>query len=336
MKKKQIKKNVEIGGVAFKEKKDLFMYYNYYKYDLKSIFDLYDRLASVYKHFNLLDLAEKYNMPSINLANALQDSGLKMLANRSRFKIHLYTDMDSCKKSLQESIELNRISPSKRIKTDNDLDMCGISILNNKTNEWDDLIIQINSLLNYAEENNFSRAKIHGYFLLAICNLLKNSNESICLAEEYTKKAIDLSVSYGIVGYLWRLNNLNAIIQMRLNYEGEKIYKSFFTVFEILKNRGLLYIGNRDLCHGNILALSNIGYYLQEHNYESLFYEKMAMVTYTDKNRYTFTKENNQENPVHPFLVQQYHQAKDKKVLFTDFQPKNLLRDVETHYIIVI
>ena len=130
--------------------------------------------------------------------------------------------------------------------------------------------------------------------------------------------------------------HLNAIIQMRLNYEGEKIYKSFFTVFEILKNRGLLYIGNRDLCHGNILALSNIGYYLQEHNYESLFYEKMAMVTYTDKNRYTFTKENNQENPVHPFLVQQYHQAKDKKVLFTDFQPKNLLRDVETHYIIVI
>lgn len=57
---------------------------------------------------------------------------------------------------------------------------------------------------------------------------------------------------------MWRLNNLNAIIQMRLNDDGEMIYKSFFSVFEILQSRGLLYIGNRDLCHGNILALSNI------------------------------------------------------------------------------
>lgn len=103
-----------------------------------------------------------------------------------------------------------------------------------------------------------------------------------------------------------------------------------------MQSRGLLYIGNRDLCHGNILALSNIGYYLQEHKYESLFYEKMSLVTYTDKNRYTSTKESRPENPIHPFLVHQYNQAKNKKVLFTDFQPSNLLRDRQTNYIIII
>ena len=42
-------------------------------------------------------------------------------------------DMDSCKTSLQESIALNQINPSKRIKTDNDLDVCGIEILNNQS-----------------------------------------------------------------------------------------------------------------------------------------------------------------------------------------------------------
>lgn len=304
--------------------------------DNETLFDLYDRLASVYKHFNLSELAKEYNILSMNLAESLQDSKLQMLANRSRFKIYLYMDMDSCKTSLQESIALNQINPSKRIKTDNDLDVCGIEILNNQSNEWDSIIKQIITLLDYVEENNFSRAKIHGYFLLAICNLLKNSKNSIFLAKEYTKKAIDLSTSYGIVGYMWRLNNLNAIIQMRLNDDGEMIYKSFFSVFEILQSRGLLYIGNRDLCHGNILALSNIGYYLQEHKYESLFYEKMSLVTYTDKNRYTSTKESRPENPIHPFLVHQYNQAKNKKVLFTDFQPSNLLRDRQTNYIIII
>lgn len=42
------KKDIIINGLYFKEKKDLFMYYNYYKYNLKSIFDLYDR-PSQYK-----------------------------------------------------------------------------------------------------------------------------------------------------------------------------------------------------------------------------------------------------------------------------------------------
>ena len=304
--------------------------------DNETLFDLYDRLASVYRHFNLKNLAIKYNTLSINLADNLQDTKLQMLANRSKYKLYLYMDRSICETSLKKSIELNKIVPSKRIMTDNDLDLCGMGILNNKTDEWDMLIEEINSLLEYAEKNNFSRAKIHGYFLLAICNLLKNSKTSICLAKEYTDKAIDLSTFYGIVGYLWRLNNLNAVIEMRLNYEEDRIYKSFITVFEILKNRGLLYIGNRNLCHGNILALSNIGYYFQEHKFESEFYKNMALVTYTDKNRHTTTRENNGQNTVQSFLVHQYNQAKNKLVLFTDFQPTNLLRDSQTNYFIIL
>ena len=81
--------------------------------DNETLFDLYDRLASVYKHFNLSELAKEYNILSMNLAESLQDSKLQMLANRSRFKIYLYMDMDSCKTSLQESIALNQINLPK-------------------------------------------------------------------------------------------------------------------------------------------------------------------------------------------------------------------------------
>lgn len=304
--------------------------------DNETLFDLYDRLTSVYRHFNLKELAIKYNTLSVDLADSLKDTKLQMLANRTKYKLYLYVDRNTCENSLRKSIELNDIMPSKRIKTDNDLDLCGMKILNNKSNKWDKIIEEIGSLLEYAEENNFSRAKIHGYFLLAICNLLKNTDTSIRLAKECTEKAIDLSTFYGIVGYLWRLNNLNAIIKIHLNYDDESIYKSLISVFEILKNRGLLYIGNRDLCHGNILALSNIGYYLQEHKFESEFYEKMSLVTYTGKNRCLLNKYGNKQSPTHAFLVHQYNQAKNKLVLFTDFQPTNILRDSQTNYIIIL
>ena len=302
----------------------------------ETLFDMYDRLASVYRHLNLKDLAIKYNSLSLDLANNISDAKLQMLANRTRYKLFFYIDKKVSENSLYKSIELNGTSPLKRIKTDNDFDLCGIKILNDETNEYDNIIGDIRLLLEYAEKNNFSRAKIHGYFLLAVCNLLKSTMPSITQAKEYVNKAIDLSTFYGIVGYLWRLNNLNAIIDMRLKCDEEIVFKSFLTVFEILSNRGLLYIGNRDLCHGNILALSNVGFYLQEHKFESEFYEKMSLVSYTDKNRYTIYKYEKTKQPVHSFLVEQYNRAKNKMVLFTDSKPTSLLRDSHTNYFIVL
>lgn len=302
----------------------------------ETLFDLYDRLTSAYRHFNLKELAIKYNTLSIDLANSLSDTKLQMLSYRTKFKLYLYMDRDICEESLKTSIALNKIVPSKRIKTDNDLDLCGIRILMNQSNKFDDIIKEISSLLEYAEINNFSRAKIHGYFLLSVCYLLKGTKSAICLAKEYVDKAIDLSTFYGIVGYLWRLNNLNAIIEMRLNYDYNEIYETFITVFEILKIRGLLYIGNRELCHGNILALSNIGFYLQEHKFETTFYEKMSLVSYTGKGRCAPIEYGNAQSPVQSFLVEQYNRAKNKLVLFSQSQPTNLLRDSQTNYFIIL
>ena len=302
----------------------------------ETLFDLYDRLSSIYRHFNLKSLAVKYNNLSRNLALEHQDNKLLMLSDRTKYKIYLYTEPLLSFESIEETIELNKINRLERIQMDNALDECGYNILINKSLEIDTTLNTINTYLDTIDKKEFHRAKIHAYLLLSTCFLLKNDSLSIIMAKKYTEMAIDLSTSYGIVKYLWRLYNLYGIIKMRLHCSGDDVYRTFNTVFDILKNRGLLFIGNRDLCHGNILALSNIGFYLQEHKYETLFHKLMGQVSYTEKNRNSLSDSVFCDNPKNQYLVKQYRLAKDKKVLFVDSQPEFLIRDNETNYIIII
>lgn len=302
----------------------------------ETLFDLFDRLSSIYRHFNLKSLAIKYNDLSRNLALKCKDNKLVMLSNRTKYKIYLYTEPKLSFESIKETIALNQKVPLERIQMDNALDECGYNILTNKVKNIDAMIKDINNYLDIIDKKEFHRAKIHAYLLLATCSLLKNTHSSIIFAKKYTEMAIDLSTSYGIVKYLWRLNNIYGIIKMRLKYKEDDIYKTFYTVFDILKNRGLLFIGNCDLCHGNIFALSNIGYYLQEHKFETLFHELMEQITYSEKNRKSLSNSVLGNNPKNPYLVKQYGLAKDKKVLFAEKQPEYLIRDTETDYIIII
>ncbi|MCH5162737.1 MAG: AAA family ATPase [Clostridiales bacterium] len=303
--------------------------------DNKTLFDMYDRLSSVYRHFNLKELAIKYNELSRVLADDLNDAHLQMLSNRTKYKIHLYLDRNIAEESLKETNDLNKITPLQRIKTDNDLDLCGLKILNNNSNNNDQIIEEIKLLHNYSDKQGFNRAKIHSYFLLAVCYLLKGDENSITTAGQYVEEAINLSATFGIVGYMWRLYNLDAIIKTRLNADFQVIHKTFNTVFDILRNRGLLYIGNCDLTHGNILAISNYGFHLQEQRFESFFYEKMSLITFNMQNRLLCKIAKNDAHPLSEYLVQQYQRAKNKMVLFVESQPK-LLRDSETGYIIIL
>ena len=302
----------------------------------ETLFDLYDRLAAVYRAFNLIDLSKTYNTLSITLADKLDDNRLRALAYRTKFKITLYPNMDLSSESLRKSIEATALMPSKRIETDNSLDVCALEILSNSTVHQDKLILKLNSMLQDIEANNLHRAQIHCFFLLAICNLLKSEEKATLLAKEYVDRAINLSTSYGIVGYLWRLYNLQAIIGIRMGFDSQHIYKIFFTVFDILKKQGLLYIGNRDACEGNILALSNIGYYLQERKFESQFYQTMSLVTFAGQEYSAYPNQNLSDNPVNTFLVQQYAKARKREILFAQNTPSNLLWDTQTRYLLIL
>ena len=123
---------------------------------------------------------------------------------------------------------------------------------------------------------------------------------------------------------------------MRMGLDSHHIYQAFSTVFDILKRQGLLYIGNRDVCEGNILALSNIGYYLQERKFESQFYHTMSLVTFMGQEHHSHPNQKQPDNPVNTFLVQQYAKARKKEVLFARTAPENLLRDGQTNYLIVL
>lgn len=302
--------------------------------DNETLFDLFDRLASVYRHFNLGTLAKKYNELSRKLANELNNRNLMMLANRTKYKIYLYNNKDLASESLTETTKLNTLSPADRINTDNELDYCGFQLLYGDPNSLDYLETNLRKVLFHAEEMNYNRAQIHGFFLFAVCKLLKGDKQSLLLADEYVNKGINLSISYGINAYFWRLYNLYAIISIRLNKDEEIIYRQFSTVFDILEKRGLLYIGNKSLTHGNILALSNYGFYLSDKEFESLFYNKMSLVSYYDKKSTSIRRE--KDSVINSFLVKQYQLARDKKVLFVDTQPEQLLRDKSTDYIIVV
>lgn len=302
----------------------------------ETLFDLFDRFSAIYRHFNLMGLSKAYNTLSVNLAEKLGDNRLKALAYRTKYKLYLYSDMNLSRESLIESAKATELMPSKRIEMDNSLDFCALEILSNPTGQQNEQISALNALLKDIEANNFHRAQIHCFFLLAICNLIKNEEKATLLAKEYVDNAINLSTAFGIVGYLWRLHNLQAIIEMRMGATPQHIYKTFSTVFCILKRHGLLYIGNCDTCEGNILALSNIGYYLQEHEFESTFYQMMSLVTFIGQEYTTHPSQNLAENPIDAFLVQQYIRAKEKKVLFARTEPRNLLRDSQTHYLIIL
>lgn len=302
----------------------------------KTLFDLYDRFSAIYRAFNLIDLSKMYNTLSINLADTLDDNSLRALAYRTKFKINLYPNMKLSEESLKKSIDATKLMPSKRIEMDNSLDFCALEILNNPTAQQNKSISTLNSLLQDIEANNLYRAQIHCFFLLAICNLLKNEEKATFLAKEYVEKAINLSTTYGIVGYLWRLHNLQAIVAIRLEFESQHVYKIFNTVFDMLKRQGLLYIGNRDTCEGNILALSNLGYYLEEHKFESLFYQTMSLVTFIGQEHSVYKTQESFDNPVNAFLVQQYAKARKKEVLFANTIPLNLLWDPQTNYLIIL
>lgn len=110
---------------------------------------------------------------------------------------------------------------------------------------------------------------------------------------------------------------MQAIIGIRMGFDSQHIYKFFSRVFDILKKQGLLYIGNRDACEGNILALSNIGYYLQERKFESQFYQTMSLVTFAGQEYSAYPNQNLSDNPVNTFLVQQYAKARKRDIICT-------------------
>ena len=129
--------------------------------------------------------------------------------------------------------------------------------------------------------------------------------------------------------------NLKAIIQTKFEVKPNNIFQTFETVFDILINQNLNYIGNRDLCYSNILALSNIFIFLSQNVPEDSFNLQISKIKFSGEitsDSFKFSDNRLDLNEKHI----QYERSKSKQLLFVKEQPQNILRDCETGYFIAL
>jgi hypothetical protein len=309
-------------------------------FDKETLFDLFDRLSAVHAKNNCYELALNYSNIEMSIAEKFEDKSLTILAHRTISKLFFYNNPKQCKQHLDKAHELSKGGVSIRINLDNLLSEFIFEMTHNKQCNWKQIMNDTFNIKNEAMHNEFSKSVVRAYMVLAVCSLKLSSDKSSLLVskELFIDKGIDACIFLGIPGHIWQFYNLLAIVEEKLNYSKDHIARLFETVFSMLAKQNLLYIGNRDFCFSNIMAISNIGIFLQHNSFESEFISKMSRITYTgysqlcdyncrSKCGYICSTDN-------VYLKEQYIKAKDKCLLFVDKSPSYILRDEETEYFI--
>lgn len=258
-----------------------------------ALFDVFDRLLASYIKFNVVDIAKNYAALEMNVAKYQKDKQLEIIANRTHAKLFHFLDYKQCIYHLDEVDKIVQKYPSPRLETNNKLYRMIVQLTYGKIDDYCKAIEEINSIINFATNNDFHRAIIQGKMVLAALLLLFDRTEEIKAATTYINAAINNSVAFGINSYLWQLYNLMAIAQTKMNFPTDTIKETFHTVFEILRNQDLTYIGKKDLCYSNVLAISNIGIFYNHHSTQDVFNSIMSRITYVGE----ITKNNREYVP---------------------------------------
>ncbi len=252
--------------------------------DSKAVFDMYDKLSSIYLKYNIFHVAENYSMLSLALAKELKDDNLQALSYITTAKLYLYTNRLKSIEYLQKADNLLSEETAYRIKCHNDVSLLIMRLLNaseeNMQYNLKDLIAESFSLLDICIKNNFANSVIRIYMLLAVLYYYVNIGTNMYTSSlQYIEKGINASIKFGISTYIWQFYNLKAIIYVHQNEEKSKQKSLFDTVFNILKRQNLTYLGNCDCTYGNMLALTNIMFFYRMNETEEYFYQKMNLLT---------------------------------------------------------
>jgi hypothetical protein len=304
-------------------------------FDINTRFNLFDRLSAVYMKSNCQELSLSYSDIAMSEAKKFKDNSLTILAHRSRSKLFFYNNPEQCKWHLDQADELSKNGAYNRINLDNLLSEFIFEMTHEKQCNWKKIMNHTLNAKDNAIKNELNKSIVRAYMILAVCNLKLASDKSSLLAtkELFIDKGINASFYLGIPSHIWQLYNLLAIVEDKLNESSDQ---AFETVFAYLAKQNLLHIGNRDFCFSNIMAISNIGYFLRRNDFESEFMSKMSKVTYIDYSQLHNIKSNYIDND---YLEKQYEKARKEKnkslpLLFIDKTPSYILRDEETQYFI--
>lgn len=307
-----------------------------------TVFDLFDRLSGIYTKLNCKKLSQNYNELSFREAQKSSDQSLIALAYLNRSKLHYFNDYSMARESLENIFNILSDGTSRRILCLGRISFLTIELLHNKDCDYQKLFEQAHELIDEAIEGNYSHAVIKIYLILAITDFIINEQKGTFInTQKLISKGIDCSIKYGIPTNMWQFYNLLGIVQIHMNLHTEDIWRTFETVYALLAKQDLLCLGNLDLCYGNILALSNIGFFLQSYKFENDFYKKMASTSHfgsildSDYSDSTVSKEYTYSHSIEK-LKCEYKKARKKQVLFIDESTDGLYRDKKTGYFIPI
>lgn len=302
------------------------------EFDPKSVFDMLDRLCAIYVKFNCFDIALDYGKLELDAAEKSGDCSLFAIAYRTRSKLFYLNNMEECCHSLDKVDEMLRLVPSDRIQLNNNIYRAIVNLTYNDRNRYNEIIDSLEEMTNSAFEKKLNRADIQSNMVLAAAYIKRGTFEDLKNARQKAVRAINYSIRFGIPSYMWQLYNLLAIIDTKLKADSNKVKQSFEMAFDTLNRQNLLYVGRGDLCYSNLLAISNIGFFLRRNSYQRTFNSRMSMLTYCDSN----TEKGTNRRISGMELTEIYEKAMDKKLLFSTANSSKLLRDDETGYFLAL
>lgn len=304
--------------------------------DNKTLFDVVDRLSAIYIKFNCHDIAENYNNMSIAIANDSKLYTNLAISYRTRSKLFYLNDYQKCKNALINVDKIIENYPSPRIKLNNSIYHAILDFSYNMFPSFDEIINDVVLLNQYALNSGFNRAIIQSLMLLSAIFLKRGDSEDINQAKEKAIAAIDYSIKFGIPSYMWQLYNLLAIISAKQQIPVDETRKYFETVYAILQQQGLLYLGYKNICYSNILAICNIGFFWSRHNSERVFIEKFNKIQYYGKDNMSEYNKLIPKEVGDRQILEFYKKAKNRNVFFSNAYQNDFLKDKETGYFIAL
>ena len=256
------------------------------------------------------------------------------IAYRTRSKLFYLNNFNGCEEALNKVDEILKSCSSPRIKLNNDIYRYILYFSYNIFSDLDSMLKQVTLLNQKALDNNFNRATIQSLMLLSAIYLKRGKKSDLDTARKIAQRAIDYSLQFGIPSYMWQLYNLLGIISEKLKDNINDTRKYFETVYSILEEQGLLYLGYKNSCYSNLLAISNIGFFWRKNDSESFFNEKFSKVKYYGKE--TSAGNNKNTKISNKQLKELYTKAKNGDLMFSNPRYAHYLKDAETGYFIAL
>lgn len=306
----------------------------------ETLFDLYDRLASVYLKHNQAALALEFNSLSKKIAKKQKDSHLLALFSITKAKILFLNNFTESQVALTQASRYLSFKPDQRILCHNNVtqiisDFRSIYQPKNIM-KYDDFIKKSQILLDESLQNNYVNSILRTQLFLATLFYLKKEYDN---ARRYIGQGIDSCIRFGYGTYLWHFYNLRAILETATGAKRNIIQRSFETAYRILRQQNLLFLGDCDFTYENVIALTNVAKFYM--NDEREYYRKLSRISainFSQPCDYNCQKETCQyvcEDQTQLYIKERERLLKNK-ILFVDDNANYNLLDPETEYFFLL